>query len=166
MLGKQLDRGEIATRQARLLLHRYGILVKECYRRESGLLPWYEIFQVLKRLEWQGEIRRGYFIAGLSGVQFALPEAVALLEQIQTGGEPVKNDAVLLSTADPALPLGGTPGREMQDMHGNKISMVRARPPITLCCLATVRSCTVKTTARVFGGWRKFRRTKWMPASA
>ncbi|MCZ6820785.1 MAG: hypothetical protein O7G31_15045, partial [Calditrichaeota bacterium] len=126
VLGKQLDRGEIATRQARLLLHRYGILVKECYRRESGLLPWYEIFQVLKRLEWQGEIRRGYFIAGLSGVQFALPEAVALLEQIQTGGEPVKNDAVLLSTADPALPLGGTPGREMQDMHGNKISMVRA----------------------------------------
>jgi ATP-dependent Lhr-like helicase len=102
-----MDNLQRAEGQARLLLHRYGILVKEWYRRENGLLPWYQIFQALKRLEWQGEIRRGYFISGLSGVQFALPEAVELLDKINR--TPVSGDtsALLISTLDPAWPCGG-----------------------------------------------------------
>jgi ATP-dependent Lhr-like helicase len=105
-LGKDVDFKTKAEFQARLLLNRYGILVKEWYRRENGFLPWYDIFQVLKRLEWQGEIRRGYFVSGLSGVQFALPEALELLERVQKESER-KESYVMLSTLDPALPLGG-----------------------------------------------------------
>ncbi len=74
VMGRKKTRQEIIEEQARLLLRRHGILVKEWYRRERGFVPWYEIFQTLKRLEWQGEILRGYFIDGLSGIQYALPE--------------------------------------------------------------------------------------------
>ena len=47
-----MDDQKRAELQTRLLLHRCGIFVKEWYRRERGLLPWYQIFQILKRLEW------------------------------------------------------------------------------------------------------------------
>jgi ATP-dependent Lhr-like helicase len=105
-LGKPADANQRLEWQARLLLERYGILVKEWYRREQGLLPWYPIFQVLKRLEWQGEIRRGYFVAGLSGVQFALPAAVELLARINSDPSAGDEKPVLLSSLDPALPFG------------------------------------------------------------
>jgi ATP-dependent Lhr-like helicase len=105
--GKAVDNNQRAEWQARLLLQRYGILVKEWYRREQGLLPWYYIFQTLKRLEWQGEIRRGYFVAGLSGVQFALTEALELLERADSRPFGADDPPALLSSLDPALPFGG-----------------------------------------------------------
>lgn len=105
--GKLVDDQKRAELQARLLLNRYGILIKEWYRRENALLPWHQIFQSLKRLEWQGEIRRGYFVAGLSGLQFALPEALELLEKIANQPAPAEHSPILLSSLDPALPYGG-----------------------------------------------------------
>ena len=101
--------------------------MKECYRRESGLLPWYEIFQVLKRLEWQGEIRRGYFIAGLSGVQFALPEAVEALRATRrlSDDEPV----VVLAATDPLNLVGIlTPGSRVSPLSGHVIAYERGVP--------------------------------------
>jgi ATP-dependent Lhr-like helicase len=107
IMGKPADDQDRAYYQARLLLQRYGILVKEWYRRENGLLPWHQIFQVLKRLEWQGEIRRGYFVSGLSGVQFALPEALEILETIYRKPSSGDNQPILLCSMDPALPFSG-----------------------------------------------------------
>ncbi len=136
VMGKELSEAERTERQARMLLQRYGVLVKDWYRREHGLLPWPKLFHVLKRLEWQGEIRRGYFVEGLSGIQFAQPEAVELLEQLQSATNAgAKNvlatnkaatNAVLLSTLDPALPLGEAVAWEMKDAEGNKVAVVRA----------------------------------------
>ncbi len=126
VMGKESSSQERAERQARLLLQRYGILVKEWYRRESGLLPWPQLFHVLKRLEWQGEIRRGYFIAGLSGVQFALPEAIELLQKLQTEPQPPTTPPLCLSTIDPALPFGGVVDWDFNDINGNKIAVTRA----------------------------------------
>ena len=123
--GAVFDDKERAERQARLLLNRYGVLVKEWYRREKGLLPWPRLFQVLKRLEWQGEIRRGYFIEGLSGVQFALPEAVELLQKINGAGAKIPVGSALVSTADPALPFGGFTDWEIVDREGKRISVTR-----------------------------------------
>jgi ATP-dependent Lhr-like helicase len=140
-LGKPVDADQRVEWQARLLLARYGILVKEWYRREQGLLPWHPIFQVLKRLEWQGEIRRGYFVAGLSGVQFALPAAVELLFKVC---EPAAGDEepVLLSSLDPARPFGrgvdwGLSGREDSPVKvmrsaANHVVLVNGR--IVLIC--------------------------------
>ena len=126
VMGRPLDIHKRAIYQARLLLQRYGILVKECYRKEQGLLPWYQIFQVLKRLEWQGEIRRGYFVAGLSGIQFALPEALELLQGANRPPSSPANKPVLLSTRDPALPFGGGIDWELTDYNGHPLKVIRS----------------------------------------
>ncbi len=121
--GKPLLPAERVRRQARLLLQRYGIMVKEWYRHESGLLPWYDLFQELKRMEWEGEIVRGYFIEGLSGIQFALPEAATLLQSLQQD-EP-DPDTYWLSTLDPALPLGRSIPWNINGVGGNPLSISR-----------------------------------------
>ncbi len=130
--GKELEDDARAEKQARLLLQRYGVLVKEFYRRESGLMPWYRIFRALKRMEWSGEIRRGYFIEGLSGVQFALPEAVRKLESLQTGEAKTSTGPALLTAVDPALPFGGTIDWGLTDLAGKSISVTRL-PSNHLC---------------------------------
>lgn len=124
--GKDVSKEKQAEKQARLLLQRYGILVKEWYRRESGLLPWYHIFTALKRLEWQGEIRRGYFVQGLSGIQYALPEAVRLLQKILDGKLSGEKPSVLISTADPALPFGGMLQWNLRKQNGEQAVITRA----------------------------------------
>jgi len=113
----------LAQQQARLLLERYGILVKEWYRRETGLLPWYAIFQALKQMEWRGEARRGYFVEGLSGVQFALPHA---LEMFATNNAAQNSSGpLLLSALDPAVPFGSGVNLALRDSAGNSLTLVR-----------------------------------------
>jgi ATP-dependent Lhr-like helicase len=119
--GKKMHTTERVERQALLLLKRNGILVKEFYRRESGFLPWYQIFQVLKRLEWQGEIRRGYFIDGLSGIQYALPEAVELLSSLPD--KEVDDNPYILSTIDPLFPFGGNIDWAIDRENGKKLEI-------------------------------------------
>jgi ATP-dependent Lhr-like helicase len=122
--GKSLDLSSKAEKQTRILLQRYGILVKEWYRREQGFLPWYQIFQTLKRLEWQGEIYRGYFIEGLSGIQFALPQAVDMLQRINSG-EIIILPPTMISTVDPALPFGGHVDWDSYDGNNKKVTVTR-----------------------------------------
>jgi len=126
ILGKPVEANERLEWQARLLLQRYGILVKEWYRREQGLLAWHHLFQVLKRLEWQGEIRRGYFVSGLSGIQFALPEAVELLEKVSQTPTSGDGDPILLSSLDPTLPFGGGIDWGQSDSRGNPLKLIRS----------------------------------------
>jgi ATP-dependent Lhr-like helicase len=74
------------------------------------MLPWGVIAGELQRMEMRGEIRRGYFVKGLSGMQFALPEAIEALRQSRTEsreGMPL----LLLNSCDPANPYG--PGIEL-----------------------------------------------------
>ncbi len=61
------------------LLNRYGVISREAVSAEN--LNWDELYPVLDLLESTGKIRRGYFIQGLSGIQYALPEAVEQLRQ-------------------------------------------------------------------------------------
>jgi len=67
---------------ARTLLRRYGVVFKTLLARESPLPPWRELRYVLWRLEAQGEVLGGRFIEGVSGEQFALPEAAGLLREV------------------------------------------------------------------------------------
>ncbi|MDZ7362603.1 MAG: hypothetical protein ONB46_18045 [candidate division KSB1 bacterium] len=114
---------ELAQRHALLLLERHGILVKEWHRREAGLLPWYAIFQALKQLEWRGEVRRGYFVEGLSGVQFALPHALELFAANEAS--PHFSGPVMLSLLDPAVPYGSGVNLSLLDSTGNSLSLLR-----------------------------------------
>jgi len=122
--GKKISHQQKVEKQARLLLQRYGILVKEMYRKEKGLLPWYEIFQCLKSLEWQGEIRRGYFIDGLSGVQFALPESVGMLENLEIHSSQDKQ-VTMVSITDPALPFGAQFKWNLIDTENSDVMVTR-----------------------------------------
>ena len=69
---------------------------------------WRVLYEVLSRLELAGEVRRGYFVEGLSGAQFALPDAARLLADL---AGPAAGDApvILLNTIDPANLYAGGP---------------------------------------------------------
>jgi ATP-dependent Lhr-like helicase len=106
---------------ARTLLRRYGVVCWRLLEREAAWLPpWRELLRVYHRLEARGELRGGRFVAGLSGEQFALPEAIAALRQVRKR-EP---DGLLvsLSALDP-LNLVGTllPGNKVPRQLGARI---------------------------------------------
>ncbi|MDZ7344325.1 MAG: hypothetical protein ONA90_07400, partial [candidate division KSB1 bacterium] len=118
----------LAQQQAHLLLERYGILVKEWYRRESARaestrLPWYALFQALKRMEWRDEVRRGYFVEGLSGVQFALSHAVEMLATADSGEN--LSGPTMLNLLDPAVPYGLGVNLLLKGIDGQPLPLVR-----------------------------------------
>jgi ATP-dependent Lhr-like helicase len=87
------------------LLRRYGVLCYQLAEREAAWLPpWRDLVRVCRRLEARGEIRGGRFIAGLSGEQYALPDAIATLRQVRR--RPPDDGLVVLSASDPANLLG------------------------------------------------------------
>ena len=94
-----LPRGESVEAQAHALLRRYGVVFRRLAQREPNAAPWRELARVYRRLEARGEIRGGRFVAGMSGEQFALGEAVDRLREIRREGPDGK--LVVISTADP-----------------------------------------------------------------
>ncbi len=101
------DEQELAEQVARQWLTRYGVVSRDWWRRERPAVSWRSIYRELKRLEFRGEVRRGYFVAGLAGAQFALPEAVELL---RASGQPATPDVV-------TTPADSGPEREGETPH-------------------------------------------------
>lgn len=102
LLGPVRPMEELAALLARQLLDRYGVVAREWHRREEGAIPWQVLRRELHRMELRGEVRRGYFVQGLSGVQYALPEAVEMLRQCRQE----EDDVLLVNACDPANPYG------------------------------------------------------------
>ena len=92
---------------AQQLLQRYGIVTRETAGQEDLPGGFSAVYEVLKALEGQGRIRRGYFVAGLGGAQFAPPAAVELLRSLRAS-EPSQPEVLLLAASDPANPWGST----------------------------------------------------------
>jgi ATP-dependent Lhr-like helicase len=67
---------------AEILLGRYGVLTRELVALEPCAPTWAELAPLLARAEWRGELRRGYFVEGLSGVQYAHEEAATELARL------------------------------------------------------------------------------------
>ena len=84
---------------ARTLLRRYGVVFKPLLARESITVPWRDLLREFRRLEARGEIRGGRFVAGFTGEQYALPEAVETLRRVRRA--PADGGIVTLSAADP-----------------------------------------------------------------
>jgi ATP-dependent Lhr-like helicase len=106
---------------AMVLLRRYGVVFWRLLEREAGWLPsWRELLPVFHRLEARGDIRGGRFVAGLSGEQFALPEAIPLLREIRR--RPLDGALVRLCGVDP-LNLAGTllPGEKIAALATNRV---------------------------------------------
>jgi ATP-dependent Lhr-like helicase len=90
---------------ARSLLERYGVVTREVAHAEGLDGGFSSVYEILKAMEAAGRIRRGYFVAGHGGVQFALPGADEDLRAQRN----VKDDATpaqVLSAVDPANPYG------------------------------------------------------------
>ncbi len=104
VLGKPLPPEEQAVRQMRQLLARYGVVTHECLSNEAGAWNWGLIFQQLQRLEMRGEVRRGYFVQGLPGLQFALPEVVERLRALRDQTD--DSTLTVLNACDPTNLFG------------------------------------------------------------
>ncbi len=135
------DPGDGPLAWASALLGRYGVLCRETVALDPWAPPWREIVPHLVRAELRGELRRGYFVEGLSGVQFALAETADALARSRASeaGEP---RPYLIGTLDPAnlygvgapldIPLleGGT-ARLLRN-PSNALIMLAGRPVLVL----------------------------------
>jgi ATP-dependent Lhr-like helicase len=127
LLRAAADAGDAAARAAavehlaRTLLRRYGVICWRLLEREAAWLPpWRELLRVYQRLEARGEIRGGRFIGGLSGEQFALPEAIGLLRQVRR--QPHDGAWLCVAAADPANLLGSVlPGSRVPRVPGARV---------------------------------------------
>jgi ATP-dependent Lhr-like helicase len=88
---------------AELLLERQGIVTRDGVRGEGIAGGYGAVYGELRALETVGVCRRGYFVEGLGGAQFALPGAVERLRELRSSEA---GDALVLAAADPAQPYG------------------------------------------------------------
>jgi ATP-dependent Lhr-like helicase len=126
-----LDDPEIVEHVARTLLKRYGVVFWRLIAREAEWLPpWRALLRCYRRLEARGEIRGGRFVAGVSGEQFALPEAIGSLRDARRAER--TGALVSLSGADPLNLVGIlTPGARLPALTGNRV-LYRDGVPIAL----------------------------------
>ncbi|MES2356093.1 MAG: DEAD/DEAH box helicase [Pseudomonadota bacterium] len=117
---------------ARTLLKRYGVVFWRMLERESNWLPpWRDLLRVFHRLEARGEIRGGRFVAGASGEQFALPEAIGLLRSVRRKEH--TELLVCLCGADPLNLIGSViPGPKVPALTGSRILFRDGVPMATL----------------------------------
>ena len=122
------SRDEAIEAFAHALLHRYGVVFRRLLEREAIRVSWYELVRVYRRLEARGEIRGGYFVGGVSGEQFAMPQAIGLLRALRK--IPLPGALITISGADPLnLTDTLTPGHRVPALAAHRI-LLRDGVPI------------------------------------
>ena len=143
---------EGAEEVARILLKRYGVVFKRLLEREGIALPWRVLLRTYHRLEARGEIRGGRFVAGISGEQFALPEAVAMLRAIRrarTGSMDFGFRSPAVIESAPGSLAVGAPGA-VQASTGEDMISVSAADPLNVVGIITPGSrVTAFTSNRI-----------------
>jgi ATP-dependent Lhr-like helicase len=112
------------------LLRRYGVVFRMVLQREQNLPSWRELLGVYRRLEARGEVRGGRFVAGFSGEQFALPDAVGALRR-RRGGAPSK-ELVTIGAADPLNLVGVIVPGERIAVHSRERLVLRGGLPLAI----------------------------------
>jgi len=113
-LGPPADVDALGEEIARRWLDRYGVVARDWWRRERPAVAWRDIYHVLKRMEFRGEVRRGYFVRGLAGAQFARPDAVEELRAAAAAAEGDDVPIVVIAASDPANPYNLPPAPGIQ----------------------------------------------------
>ena len=131
-LTTQEEGSGVIEQVVRTLLRRYGVVFWRLIEREANWLPpWRLLLRELRRLEARGEIRGGRFVAGITGEQFALPEAIGSMRELRRNE---RNGAlVTLSGADPLNLIGIlSPGPKLAALSGNRVLYRDGVPLATL----------------------------------
>jgi ATP-dependent Lhr-like helicase len=102
LIGASVDTTVAAHARALMLLERYGIVMREAVIAEDVPGGFSAVATVLRAMEEAGRVRRGYFIEGPAGMQFALPGAIDRLR----AARPTTEAPLVLSAIDPANPFG------------------------------------------------------------
>ena len=125
---------------AEALLHRHGILTRGAVAAEGTSGGFGAVYPVLKALEDSGRCRRGYFVEGLGGAQFALPGAVDRMRSAASGSArrgvgadspDTPPSALVLAAADPANPYGAAlpwPARDPAPRDTGRPDTAAAQP--------------------------------------
>jgi ATP-dependent Lhr-like helicase len=108
LVDAELPLGEVTATQrghalASALLDRHGVLTREAVRGEGHPGGFAGVYPVLRAMEESGRCRRGYFVAGLGGAQFALPGAV---DRLRADRRDSAHGALVLAATDPANAFG------------------------------------------------------------
>jgi ATP-dependent Lhr-like helicase len=137
--AEEADRAEIVARQ---WLDRYGVVARDWWKRERPAVSWRAVYRELRRLEMRGEVRRGYFVEGLAGAQFALPAAV---EELRAAAAADDETLVVIAASDPAnvwwLPSSGD---SFARPRGTRRLLVTRRGQVLLTADHRARSVMVR----------------------
>jgi ATP-dependent Lhr-like helicase len=146
--GPEVDESELAESVARQWLARYGVVSRDWWRRERPAVGWREIYHELKRLEFRGEVQRGYFVSGLAGAQFALPDAV---EMLRAPVPDSPSQPVVIATSDPAnvysLTLQGVDVDPMTRPRGTGALLVTVDGVVVVSTEGRGRRITIRVDA-------------------
>jgi ATP-dependent helicase Lhr and Lhr-like helicase len=138
--GEAASPTESTLASAHQLLARHGLLTRGAVAAEGLPGGFSAVYPVLRQLEEAGRIRRGYFVAGVGAMQFALPQALDAVRAARELGP--RAAAVVLAAADPASPWGaalewpplpGEPqGRRPSRAAGSRLVLVDGAPAVQL----------------------------------
>ena len=98
-LGPELAAGQFAEKRAEQLLRRHGVVTKRSIELDNLGWEWRPIYAALQLMELRGSVRRGYFVVGLPGVQFANADFVDLMRSI--GAHPDPERPSVVTATDP-----------------------------------------------------------------
>jgi ATP-dependent Lhr-like helicase len=106
--GTQPNDTEQRHAQALRLLDAYGVVTRDTVAAEGLSGGFSAVYPILREMEERGRVRRGYFVEGLGGAQFAMPAAIDRLraERGDPGGERRGSNIELLAASDPSNPYG------------------------------------------------------------
>ena len=160
---------------------RYTLLCRET-AREAGL-PWAAALALLRTMEWQGTVRRGYFLQGFSGAQFVrTPELAAFTAALRAARQ--ESEILWISAADPAQILGRLlpreEGRAFKCMPSSAVALYRGevlavaeRSGAAFACFAPnrLRACLESyvrafRTGQIFPGRRRLQLSEYPPEAA
>jgi ATP-dependent Lhr-like helicase len=94
---------------AATLLERHGVVTRDAVAAEGIRGGFGAVYPVYREMEERGRVRRGYFVEGLGGAQFAMTGAVDRLRSLRKEpGLPTSSEprTLLLAATDPANPYG------------------------------------------------------------
>jgi ATP-dependent Lhr-like helicase len=117
-------------------LHRWGVLFRGILDKEMAAPPWRILLARLRRMELQGILRGGRFIAGVGGEQFAFAETVDELRKFKRGKEAgagqSRSEYFCVAATDPVNLINFIlPGRKLPRLSRNRV-LYRGGVPIAV----------------------------------